>query len=319
MIYTSDTLLLDIDEARENLQKIDIFRMVMRVLEIEANYHSDALELPSNRKKARRLRDRCKSETLDNLAEAWSFGVGSFQQFGGSISHDLVKDIALRIEPSAAYGYRLDNVRVTGYDSVNPPSAVKVVFYMADLLSLINDQDIHPVDRSTLAHFHIARIHPFLDGNGRTARLLQNLILGYEDYAPATIDVVERDVYQALLRSAMRGFRDRSGRGFDDRLSREETAFFDYMGFKIRDELRAAESMISNLPVYRLKLVGRINSPNLPFAVKRKFDAHFRSGASIGSVKMDRKGNVFTITGLERDAIEDLLLKSKYDGRYKIY
>lgn len=37
--------------------------------------------------------------------------------------------------------------------------------------------DLHPVSVATKAHLELVTIHPFVDSNGRTARLLQNLLL----------------------------------------------------------------------------------------------------------------------------------------------
>jgi Fic family protein len=49
------------------------------------------------------------------------------------------------------------------------------------------------------AHLELAAIHPFVDGNGRTARLLQNLLLMRRGFPPAVIRLDERlEYYQAL-------------------------------------------------------------------------------------------------------------------------
>ena len=37
--------------------------------------------------------------------------------------------------------------------------------------------ELHPVERAALAHYRLVAIHPFIDGNGRTARLVMNLLL----------------------------------------------------------------------------------------------------------------------------------------------
>lgn len=67
-----------------------------------------------------------------------------------------------------------------------PPEAKDVVSLMAELISWINEQ----VDNAELpmpiiaaiAHYQFATIHPYYDGNGRTARLLTNLVLHKSGY-----------------------------------------------------------------------------------------------------------------------------------------
>ncbi|MCP4717750.1 MAG: Fic family protein, partial [Deltaproteobacteria bacterium] len=63
----------------------------------------------------------------------------------------------------------------------------------------------HPVIQAALAHFEFVSIHPFVDGNGRTARLLMNLILIKNGYAPAIILKNDRKQYYAALEKANAG------------------------------------------------------------------------------------------------------------------
>lgn len=50
-------------------------------------------------------------------------------------------------------------------------------------------QKLHPVEFAALAHYKLVYIHPFLDGNGRTSRLLMNLILMRNGFPPVSIQV----------------------------------------------------------------------------------------------------------------------------------
>ena len=61
-----------------------------------------------------------------------------------------------------------------------PPDTKDVPQLVKEFLGWLNSKktkDINPVILSGIAHYEIARIHPFIDGNGRTARLLATLIL----------------------------------------------------------------------------------------------------------------------------------------------
>jgi cell filamentation protein, protein adenylyltransferase len=65
----------------------------------------------------------------------------------------------------------------------SPPGANFVPMLMAELIDWIRDTEIHPVLVAGIAQFQLVHIHPFLDGNGRTARLLSTLCLyqgGYD-------------------------------------------------------------------------------------------------------------------------------------------
>lgn len=72
----------------------------------------------------------------------------------------------------------------TGEVIYTPPSAVEVPIMMSEMVKWLNDDlEIHPVLISGIAQFQLVHIHPFLDGNGRTSRLLSTLCLykaGYD-------------------------------------------------------------------------------------------------------------------------------------------
>ena len=58
---------------------------------------------------------------------------------------------------------------------------------------------LHPVELAALFHFKYVYIHPFIDGNGRTARLLMNLILLRKGYPIAVIKNEDRSEYMKAL------------------------------------------------------------------------------------------------------------------------
>lgn len=71
-------------------------------------------------------------------------------------------------------------VNGSGRITFQPPKASHVPSLMKDFISWLNKKDtikIHPVLVSGIAHYELVRVHPFVDGNGRTARALATLIL----------------------------------------------------------------------------------------------------------------------------------------------
>ena len=61
-----------------------------------------------------------------------------------------------------------------------------------------------PVALAAMAHHKLVEIHPFIDGNGRTARLVMNVILMRAGYPPAIIATINRQQYYRVLSQADR-------------------------------------------------------------------------------------------------------------------
>ena len=84
-----------------------------------------------------------------------------------------------------------------------PPQPWQVPKLMEDLNFWIQEEaeNLHPVIFSAEIHEKIATIHPFIDGNGRTARLLMNLVLLQNGYTIASIsgDTESRLAYYNAL------------------------------------------------------------------------------------------------------------------------
>lgn len=101
--------------------------------------------------------------------------------------------------------YRNIAVRIAG-STVVLPNPMKVPDLMADFAAwLARANDLHPVALAAEAHYRLVTIHPFVDGNGRTARLLMNLLLMMAGYPPAIIQKRERLAYIGALEKAQTG------------------------------------------------------------------------------------------------------------------
>jgi Fic family protein len=113
------------------------------------------------------------------------------------------------IDDDNAGRYRDVRVRIAG-SAVVLPNPHKVPDLMAEFghwFSMKNK--MHPVEFAGEAHYRLVSIHPFIDGNGRTARLLMNLILMMKGYPPALIRKEDRLAYiNALEKAQLGGSRD---------------------------------------------------------------------------------------------------------------
>ena len=108
---------------------------------------------------------------------------------------DIHKIILTSINSEWAGKYRLSDVFIRGAD-VEPASPRHVPFKMKDLVGWLElQQEGSPVKIAADLHFKFVKIHPFIDGNGRTARLLMNLVLIQNGYPMAIIKTNQRNVY----------------------------------------------------------------------------------------------------------------------------
>ncbi|MBK9393177.1 MAG: Fic family protein [Uliginosibacterium sp.] len=120
---------------------------------------------------------------------------------------NLHRLILKQIDDENAGVYRKLNVTIAGARHV-PPDMLVVPEQMAALLHWYDHEaaSLHPVERAARLHSDFVKIHPFVDGNGRSARLLLNLELLKSGF-PAIVLPVERRLayYQALDKAHVDG------------------------------------------------------------------------------------------------------------------
>lgn len=117
--------------------------------------------------------------------------------------------ILSKIDDSNAGRYRNVPVRIAG-STVVMPNPLKVPDLMSQFMTWLHlNNSEHPVTIAADAHFKFVSIHPFIDGNGRTARLLMNLLLMQEGYPPALIRKEDRLQYiNAIEKGQLHGKMD---------------------------------------------------------------------------------------------------------------
>ena len=106
------------------------------------------------------------------------------------------------IDDKNAGRYRTENVTIKGAVHV-PPDYLKVPELMEKLIVNYHSwSSYHPIIRASLLHGELVKIHPFVDGNGRTSRLLMNLDLMNHDFNPVIIKKEDRLKYYEALDKA---------------------------------------------------------------------------------------------------------------------
>jgi len=115
---------------------------------------------------------------------------------------NLHRLVMLRSNPDIAGAYA-DQGRfvVTNSGRHAFPSPAEIPALMGDLAGWLASAPLTP-GTAFVAHRRLVEIHPFNDGNGRTARLLMNLILLRGDYPPVAIRPADRPAYVGALQSA---------------------------------------------------------------------------------------------------------------------
>ena len=79
----------------------------------------------------------------------------------------------------------------TGSPEYIPPEYNDIPKLLEELVNYINNSDDHPIIKAAILHYQLVTIHPFEDGNGRTARIMSNYILSYYGYGFKEIGSLE--------------------------------------------------------------------------------------------------------------------------------
>ena len=212
----SDGILREILRKKQILEKDPNYYLhysngKKKSLRNEANKHSISLELVgynTQTSRDKKVKSREQKISEKNLRNAIDWGLNNYT---GELSYDFVLNLGHLIEPrlNSKDSFRADKVRISGA-TWSPPGPekldreAKVFLYENSCLDNIIEKAVH-------AHFNIARIHPFYDGNGRTARAVQNLILEHSSFLPANVHLSERLEYNHLLDSAINSYKIAEG------------------------------------------------------------------------------------------------------------
>jgi len=108
------------------------------------------------------------------------------------------KELFKQAKPSLAGKFRQTNVRVAGFKAAH---YLDVPFLIDEFIQWFkeNKNKMHPVELAAMTHLKFVKIHPFLDGNGRVARLLLNYVLHRSNYPLMTIEYKNRETYYEAL------------------------------------------------------------------------------------------------------------------------
>ncbi|AEG00872.1 Fic family protein [Methylomonas methanica] len=119
------------------------------------------------------------------------------------LSVHLIKELHQKlltdIDNQNAGRFRGEDVAISGA-KLSPPSHLDVQALVQSIVDAERQENIHPIQKAAWIHWAFARVHPFIDGNGRMARLLQDFVLLKNRYVPASVQPEDREknYYEAL-------------------------------------------------------------------------------------------------------------------------
>ena len=138
---------------------------------------------------------------------AYGFMLEQARQQDMIITEDTIKKLHRlfyqKVDADQAGQYRSIQVYISGLEYV-PPAPDEVPRLMKHLTDQIRSSrtTLHPIELAAMAHKRLVDIHPFIDGNGRIARLLMNLILVNAGYGVVSIPPnLQNDYINALSAS----------------------------------------------------------------------------------------------------------------------
>lgn len=110
-----------------------------------------------------------------------------------------IHTLVLMDRPEDRGVYRRIPVRIMGAYHV-PSDPVLVLEQMENLVAeFAANKKMHPIERAVIFHLKFEGIHPFVDGNGRTGRLILNLMLMQAGYPPINVKYSDRKRYYEMF------------------------------------------------------------------------------------------------------------------------
>jgi len=192
----------------------------VEAMRVELTYHSNAIEgstltlrdtqlilegrTPPGGKPLREVYEARNHDRALRMIEDWA----SNRPAGSPLTEqDLLAVHAVvlaDIDANSAGRFRGERVLIKGTRFI-PPGSHRFGALIPAMLALAARDGVHPVLQAAELHYNLVAIHPFADGNGRTARLLMNHHLLRHGYPHAIIEIERRAEYLASLERANAG------------------------------------------------------------------------------------------------------------------
>ena len=216
------------------------------VMEMEAQ-HSGSAKPWQQQGNGKHIKSRC--ESIRRLEEGWNhialngFSVGTLTSLG------------YIIEPHEDnMGFRKKDVVFGDFDGSDPTRIMSDIYNLTLDIDALKDQRRHPVIVASAAHIGFVNIHPYMDGNGRAARMVQEFLLQADGYTPAIIPANEGHQYRKLMASVLADRRHMISTAFEP--SAHEQNFYEYIASKSLLSAKSLEDSLRKRRVYSVTVEG---------------------------------------------------------------
>ncbi len=262
-----------------------VFRETYHALREEAEKHSLDIEL-INEKKI--ITNKERTEFLKRLDNAWNLlareGIGNY----------TISKLGYLIEPeqNPTKSFRHEYIKFGGFNAVAPE---EIHYRIQHLVDTLQSPSFHPVVRAANAHLEMVEIHPYMDGNGRAARLLQNFCLQQRNYPVAVIPSGELRDYINVLHKVLDNRYNKQSDMFNP--SSEEIRFREFIAERVLCSALVLEKELEKKKFHEVNLRG-IDQPGMTHSISKiikGFGRKINKGVSVFIDKRKKRGQFETI------------------------
>lgn len=221
---------------------------------------------------------------------------------------EIIVDGVCENERLKGLKYRSGEVYIASYDRIvhTPAACGHIEEYMSSMFAFMADSRIDAVLKAIIVHFYFAYIHPYCDGNGRMARILQNYSLYHDGYSGVRKIRISQAInlhlgsYYKTLEQAEKPL------VLDKQMVLDITVFIDYMLARITEACHMADKKQDNLTESEKRLLERMSRRGIgaEITVKR--------AADLLGVSESQAGRILNHLSEKR-----YLLKTKIEGKNK--
>lgn len=239
-------------------------------------------------------------KALDRIYSGYEVSEQSLRELWETVVEGVCENERVRGE-----GYRAGDVSISSYERIvhTPAPYAEIDLYMPGLFRFMERCDMDGVWKAVLTHFYFVYIHPYCDGNGRLARILQNYCLfhgGYEGVRKIRISQAINLHLGGYYRSLEKAEKPIILEG---RIALDLSVFAEYMLDRITEACKMAEMKQDHLTESEKKLLTRMS--------KRGIGAEITVTAAAGILGVGEQRARDILNGLSR---KNYLYKTKTEA-----